>query len=179
MNNFHRWSIHVFFVRLVRRSSYWTTRYETWRIWKYIGFENVTFSWKFNSSAERMDFRSEIKIIRIKISRWKFSLFEIFFSSIDLEVAMTVMSAYKQNGYLVRGSVFMNSILLYNSLSNFTDHEFDKEGLLRRVRFWPKKLTKTNVRLFIFSKRLMPVLLNLHVEFWVRRPIVNHWKNVI
>ena len=43
------------------------------------------------------------------------------------------MICYKEKGYLVRRIVFVHSILLYNSMSNFTDHEFDKEGLIRRV----------------------------------------------
>ncbi len=48
-------------------------------------------------------------------------------------MAMTLMHSYKEKGYLVRRIVFVHSILLYNSLSNFTDHEFDKEGLIRKV----------------------------------------------
>ena len=44
------------------------------------------------------------------------------------------MHSYKEKGYLVRRIVFVHSILLYNSMSNFTDHEFDKEGLIRRVK---------------------------------------------
>lgn len=46
---------------------------------------------------------------------------------------MTLMNSYKEKGYLVRRTVFVHSILLYNAMINFTDHEFDKEGLLRRV----------------------------------------------
>ncbi|UJR16315.1 hypothetical protein I4U23_003221 [Adineta vaga] len=48
------------------------------------------------------------------------------------EMAMTLMNIYKEKGYLVRRIVFVHSILLYNSMSNFTDHEFDKEGLIRK-----------------------------------------------
>jgi len=48
-------------------------------------------------------------------------------------MAMTLMHSYKEKGYLVRRIVFVHSILLYNSMSNFTDHEFDKEGLIRKV----------------------------------------------
>lgn len=48
-------------------------------------------------------------------------------------MAMTLMHSYKEKGYLVRRIVFVHSILLYNSVSNFTDHEFDKEGLIRKV----------------------------------------------
>lgn len=51
-----------------------------------------------------------------------------------LETAMTLMNSYKEKGFLVRRIVFVHSILLYNSMSNFTDHEFDKEGLFRMVR---------------------------------------------
>ena len=69
-----------------------------------------------------------------KEEKTKMFVYFVFDDRFDVEMAMTVMISYKQNGYLVRGSVFMNSILLYNSLSNFTDHEFDKEGLIRRVR---------------------------------------------
>lgn len=49
-------------------------------------------------------------------------------------MAMTLLNSYKEKGYLVRRIVFVHSILLYNSMSNFTDHEFDKEGLIRKVR---------------------------------------------
>lgn len=50
-----------------------------------------------------------------------------------LEMAMTLMHTYKEKGFLVRRIVFVHSILLYNSMTNFTDHEFDKEGLIRKV----------------------------------------------
>jgi len=43
------------------------------------------------------------------------------------------MNSYKEKGYLVRRTVFVPSILLYIAMSNFTDHEFDKEGLIRKV----------------------------------------------
>ena len=43
------------------------------------------------------------------------------------------MNVYKEKGYLVRRIVFVHSILLYNAMSNLTDHEFDKEGLIRKV----------------------------------------------
>jgi hypothetical protein len=59
------------------------------------------------------------------------SKFDLLFKYI--EMAMTLMHSYKEKGYLVRRIVFVHSILLYNSLSNFTDHEFDKEGLIRKV----------------------------------------------
>ena len=52
---------------------------------------------------------------------------------ISIEMAMTLMNSYKEKGYLVRHIVFVHSLLLYNSMSNFTDHEFDKEGLIRKV----------------------------------------------
>ena len=52
-----------------------------------------------------------------------------------LEMAITLMNNYKEKGYLLRRIVFVHSILLYNSMSNFTDHEFDKEGSLRKVCF--------------------------------------------
>ena len=52
---------------------------------------------------------------------------------IYLETAMTYMNSYKERGYLTGRIVFIHSILLYNSMSNFTDHEFDKEGLIRKV----------------------------------------------
>ncbi|UJR30185.1 hypothetical protein I4U23_017724 [Adineta vaga] len=61
------------------------------------------------------------------ISGAKLKLTEMKFS----EMAMTLMHSYKEKGYLVRRIVFVHSILLYNSMSNFTDHEFDKEGLIR------------------------------------------------
>ena len=48
-------------------------------------------------------------------------------------MAITLMNSYKEKGYLLRKTVFVHSILLYNSMSNFTDHEFDKEGSLRKV----------------------------------------------
>ncbi|CAF4779986.1 unnamed protein product, partial [Rotaria sp. Silwood2] len=47
-------------------------------------------------------------------------------------MAMTLMNIYKEKGYLVRSIVFLHSILLYNSMTNFTDYEFDKEGLIRK-----------------------------------------------
>ena len=62
------------------------------------------------------------------ISGAKLKLSEMRFS----ETAMTLMNSYKEKGYLVRQAVFVHSILLYNSMSNFTDHEFDKEGLIRK-----------------------------------------------
>ena len=74
---------------------------------------------------------------------------------------MTLLSSYKGKGYLVRRIVFVHSILLYNSISNFTDHEFDKEGLIRKVNsniFFQHSLLS-------FSKQLMRVLLNLLVKF--------------
>ncbi|CAF4028111.1 unnamed protein product [Rotaria sordida] len=58
---------------------------------------------------------------KLKLSEMKFP-----------ETAMTLMNSYKEKGYLVRRIVFLHSILLYNSMSNFTDHEFDKEGLIRK-----------------------------------------------
>jgi len=48
-------------------------------------------------------------------------------------MAMTLFNSYKEKGYLVLRIVFVHSILLDNSMSNFTDHEFDKEGLIRKV----------------------------------------------
>ncbi|CAF1002516.1 unnamed protein product [Adineta ricciae] len=62
------------------------------------------------------------------ISGAKLKLTEMKFA----EMAMTLMNSYKEKGYLVRRIVFVHSILLYNSMSNFTDHEFDKEGLIRK-----------------------------------------------
>ncbi|CAF0830107.1 unnamed protein product [Didymodactylos carnosus] len=47
-------------------------------------------------------------------------------------MAMTLMRAYKEKGILVRRIVFVHSILLYNCMANFTDGEFDKEGLIRK-----------------------------------------------
>jgi len=79
---------------------------------------------------------------KLKLSEMRFpgSFFFLFvFISIVsfffriLETAMTLMHSYKEKGYLVRRIVFVHSILLYNSMSNFTDHEFDKEGLIRKV----------------------------------------------
>ncbi|CAF3145132.1 unnamed protein product [Rotaria sp. Silwood2] len=58
---------------------------------------------------------------KLKLSEMKFP-----------ETAMTLMNSYKEKGYLVRRIVFLHSILLYNSMTNFTDHEFDKEGLIRK-----------------------------------------------
>ncbi|CAF3502368.1 unnamed protein product [Rotaria socialis] len=58
---------------------------------------------------------------KLKLSEMKFP-----------EMAMTLLNSYKEKGYLVRRIVFLHSILLYNSMSNFTDHEFDKEGLIRK-----------------------------------------------
>lgn len=48
-------------------------------------------------------------------------------------MAMTLLNCYKEKGYLVRRIVFIHSMLLSNAMSNFTDQEFDKEGLIRRV----------------------------------------------
>ncbi|CAF0790448.1 unnamed protein product [Adineta steineri] len=88
----------------------------------------------------REDYESEItlKILRFLenlihqpkewISGAKLKLSEMKFP----EMAMTLMNSYKEKGYLVRRIVFVHSILLYNSMSNFTDHEFDKEGLIRK-----------------------------------------------
>jgi hypothetical protein len=54
---------------------------------------------------------------KLKLSEMKFP-----------ETAMTLMNSYREKGYLVRQTVFGHSISLYNSMSNFTDHEFDKDG---------------------------------------------------
>lgn len=78
---------------------------------------------------------------KLKLSEMKFAGFTFFLSYLSLhciiyliiEMAMTLMNSFKEKGYLVRRIVFLHSILLYNSMSNFTDHEFDKEGLLRKV----------------------------------------------
>jgi hypothetical protein len=80
-----------------------------------------------------MDLRSEIKIIGNEISRFDLSFFVAQYFISNLEMAMTLMNSYREKGYLVRRLVFVLSILLYNSMSNFTDHEFDKEGLIRKV----------------------------------------------
>ncbi|CAF1192512.1 unnamed protein product [Didymodactylos carnosus] len=48
------------------------------------------------------------------------------------ELAMTLMGIYKEKGLMVRRIVFVHSILLYNCVANFTDGEFDKEGLIRK-----------------------------------------------
>ena len=78
---------------------------------------------------------------KLKLSELKFPgssdplhSFSISLHSIDLETAMTFLHSYKQKGYLLRRTVFLNSMLLYNSMGNFTDHEFDKEGLIRKVK---------------------------------------------
>lgn len=82
-----------------------------------------------------MDIRSEIKTIRIEISRFVSSFFiHSTTSQSFLETAMTFLHSYKQKGFLLRRTVFLNSMLLYNSMGNFTDHEFDKEGLIRKVK---------------------------------------------
>ncbi len=75
---------------------------------------------------------------KLKLSEMKFPGRNLFFSNypielFSLEMAMTLMNSYKEKGYLVRRIVFVHSILLYNSMSNFTDHEFDKEGSIRKV----------------------------------------------
>lgn len=81
-----------------------------------------------------MDIRCKIKIIRNEISRFTpFSTSILTYQTFFLEMAITLMNSYKEKGYLLRKSVFVHSILLYNSMSNFTDHEFDKEGSLRKV----------------------------------------------
>jgi hypothetical protein len=87
-------------------------------------------------------------------------------------MAMTLMNSYKEKGYLVRRIVFVHSILLYNSMSNFTDHEFDKEGSIRKV--CRKKDFKFLSNLIVFSNQLMLVLLNLLVAFLMIHLIVNH-----
>ena len=58
---------------------------------------------------------------KLKLSEMKFP-----------ETAMTLMNSYREKGYLVRQTVFGHSISLYNSMSNFTDHEFDKDGQIRQ-----------------------------------------------
>ncbi|CAF3573202.1 unnamed protein product [Rotaria sordida] len=58
---------------------------------------------------------------KLKLSEMKFP-----------EMAMTLMNSYKEKGYLVRRIVFVHTILLYNSMINFTDYDFDKEGLIRK-----------------------------------------------
>lgn len=76
---------------------------------------------------------------KLKLSEMKFPgdenpnvfIVESFF--LRLETAMTYMNSYKDKGYLVRRIVFVHSMLLYNAMSNFTDHEFDREGLIRKV----------------------------------------------
>jgi hypothetical protein len=76
---------------------------------------------------------------KLKLSEMKFPGLIIYFYLINFnflfntETAMTLMHSYKEKGYLVRRIVFVHSILLYNSMSNFTDHEFDREGLIRKV----------------------------------------------
>ena len=124
----------VFF--LVRRSVDHVEKFKTRRIWKSDYAENPSIFGKFNSSTKRMDFWCEIKIIRNEIPRWNSLLIDLPFTDWNLlEMAITLMNNYKEKGYLLRRIVFVHSILLYNSMSNFTDHEFDKEGSLRKVCF--------------------------------------------
>jgi len=87
---------------------------------------------------------------------------------------MTLMNSYKEKGYLVRRTVFVHSILLYNSMSNFTDHEFDKEGSIRKVCLRKKTNDLKFLNLIIYSNQLMLVLLNLLVIFLMIHLIVNH-----
>jgi hypothetical protein len=74
---------------------------------------------------------------KLKLSEMKFPglIIFIFFITVffNIETTMTLMNSYREKGYLVRRIVFVHSILLYNCMSNFTDHEFDKEGLIRKV----------------------------------------------
>ncbi|CAF1110775.1 unnamed protein product [Adineta ricciae] len=90
-----------------------------------------------NMKREEYESQTALKVLRFLenlihqpkewISGAKLKLSEMKFP----ETAMTFMHSYKEKGYLVRRIVFVHSILLYNSMSNFTDHEFDKEGLIR------------------------------------------------
>ncbi|CAF1216015.1 unnamed protein product [Adineta ricciae] len=90
-----------------------------------------------NMKREEYESQTALKVLRFLenlihqpkewISGAKLKLSEMKFP----ETAMTLMHSYKEKGYLVRRIVFVHSILLYNSMSNFTDHEFDKEGLIR------------------------------------------------
>ena len=66
---------------------------------------------------------------------------------------MTLMNSYKEKGYLVRRIVFVHSILLLNSMSNFTDHEFDKEGLIRKVIQWIEHLLYNYIHWLLFDFR--------------------------
>ncbi|CAF0853266.1 unnamed protein product [Adineta steineri] len=90
-----------------------------------------------NMKREEYESETALKVLRFLenlihqpkewISGAKLKLSEMKFP----EMAMTLMHSYKEKGYLVRRIVFVHSILLYNSMSNFTDHEFDREGLIR------------------------------------------------
>ena len=104
---------------------------------------------------------------------------------------MILMDSYKEKGYLVRRIVFVHSILLYNSMSNFTDHEFDKEGLIRKVsKLLEQRIhlstSQTAERSFVFrmqknhcpslysSNRPTPASLNSHPKFSMYRRIESH-----
>ena len=87
-------------------------------------------------------------------------------------MAMTLMNSYKEKGYLVRRTVFVHSILLYNSMSNFTDHEFDKEGSIRKVSV--HQFIQFNSILISSSNPLMLDLLNSLVIFSMIHRILNH-----
>ncbi|CAF4833588.1 unnamed protein product [Rotaria socialis] len=91
-----------------------------------------------NMKRDEYESQTALKILRFLenlihqpkewISGAKLKLSEMKFP----EIAMTLMNSYKEKGYLVRRIVFVHSILLYNAMINFTDHEFDKEGLIRK-----------------------------------------------
>ncbi|CAF2635741.1 unnamed protein product [Rotaria sp. Silwood2] len=91
-----------------------------------------------NMKRDEYESKTTLKILRFIenlihqpkewISGAKLKLSEMKFP----EMAMTLMNIYKEKGYLVRSIVFLHSILLYNSMTNFTDYEFDKEGLIRK-----------------------------------------------
>ena len=76
--------------------------------------------------------------------------------NLALETAMILMDSYKEKGYLVRRIVFVHSILLYNSMSNFTDHEFDKEGLIRMVSAAHLSTLQTDKRSFVTRMQQVP-----------------------
>lgn len=63
---------------------------------------------------------------------YQFCYFLMIFCS-NIEMAMALLNSFKEKGYLERQIIYIHSMLLYNSMSNFTDHEFDKEGLIRKV----------------------------------------------
>jgi hypothetical protein len=126
-----------------------------------------------------MDLRRKAEVVRNEISRLdSFPTLSITLTALPLlEMAMTLMNSYKEKGYLVRRIVFVHSILLYNSMSNFTDHEFDREGLIRKV-YAATGQCDINPSAS-FSNRRTLASSNSLATFSTTRPTVNPCGNVM